>query len=270
MVVRLLGLVLETKAQIERRYGVPFDRPVSRMRELVAACGHLHRGHERHPARLPRSTSPHAHADAARCPTRDEPARRAAHRPRRCGLRTDGDDRRGRSTAFSIMPFDTAGRSTRLDPTEPRSAASLAPARTRGRPHLRARGDPVHRSRRGRAARSPSRCAWAGRGLRWGHARRPSGPRGARPGRASRLSRMRRRAGEAARDGVARGTTRGAGALGVWGRRTRSRGDGPTATAVFAGPAAVYFPDRPPTTDRLTSPAAAGRRDDQRGAPMRA
>src|SRR3954447_11061800 len=32
-----LGLGSQTKAQIERRFGVPFDPPVSRMRELVAA-----------------------------------------------------------------------------------------------------------------------------------------------------------------------------------------------------------------------------------------
>ena len=32
-----LGLGSQTKAQVERRYGVPFDPPVARMRELVAA-----------------------------------------------------------------------------------------------------------------------------------------------------------------------------------------------------------------------------------------
>ncbi len=159
-----LGLGTQVRAQVERRYGAAFDRPVARMRELVGrAAGDLLVVGVRRGARVPgRVHLPHV--DAAAVQPGSPSLRDATDRARRArpadGAPRRGGCRRGAGHALqhlrALPRAHTAGH--RRGPRSRRPGAH--------RSHRHRRGHRLLRPRRGRARCGPGRRALAGRVLR--------------------------------------------------------------------------------------------------------
>ena len=234
-----LGLGSQTRAQIERRFGVPFDKPVARMRELVAAMQAIFtswqdgtrldfRGDYYTHTLMPPLFDPGPSEHGA------PPVWLGALGPRMTAMAAEVAD------GLLVMPFHT--RRSLAELTRPNLEIGLDRAgRCARRPHGGVRGDPLHRPGRGRARDRRRRGPHPGRLLRR-HARLPSGPGGPRLGRAPDRSPRVVQAGEVVGDGCA-GRRRGAG------RARRSAGTPKEVAAEiadryegFADRVAVYFP----------------------------